>query len=894
MTGKPVLKRLLIAGLMLVCCLLVVSTAFAKGTGPVRATITLQNNYLKLDMDDGTGQWVLSTTGGDPAVGSDNNLALTYLGGATTFATLRVYPTRSTRDDIIGPGDVGGGTGGIPGGGTPGGGTSPGGDNGGSSSSDEIKDFELGADTSFLSAPTAVSTNEIDCLYETGDEAAPIIIAQRVILIHDTLVCTYTLTNVGTQSYTIGFRQLLDLQLGLNDGAPIKVGTQGTFTSEKEWTGGLVPCEFIAYDNANYPSVITRGTLCVEGIQRPKRFILAHGLDIIATKYDYTVTPGLGTVDDSAVAFYWDPYYLGVGDSVTFSFRYGLGYSSNDFEGDFLLSTTSPLSLRFHSGDNPATPAVENGYLSPDPFPVYAYLFNEDPVQTQTSASLTIVLPDGLELDTGEVATKLVSDIAPGHERGVTWKVKPKAGYSGQQEFRVIGSCSPGGAKNVSRDILLPATPQHDTPGGLSLISFPFKCTPADASTALGIPAGSLALYKYDPTTPGYQLYSHTAFDLEPGEGYWIKLLGPTTLSLAGSSKLFSPYEHELKLGNGWNLVGAPFPRGCALDGILVSRNGLDVSLHEAALRGWIKNVFYRWAQSDANPLVGQYEFTWSQKPGAVLEAWRGYWLKVLKDGVSLKFSEAPVVKGGNAPISKLDWQAQLAVRTSSSEDVENFFGVSSADKEGYSPGDLDEPPRGPGEDYVRAYFNDAGLQLARDVRSTATGRQVWHFTVEVGQPSEAVTVSWSDLSGIPRNLQLMLVDEATGQRTFMRTARNYVFSTQTRGATRNFSIVVEPRQQNACLVTSLVLTPNKAGGYSIAFNLAEPAQVTVKVRNLAGTVVATISQQVSGGEGLNTLTWNGLDKTGHPVPSGAYQLELVAETPNGARFNASRLIRVK
>ncbi len=859
MTALRSSRRLLVlTAFSLAYCLLLGLAGFAfareKGAALTRATLTVTNPYIEVALDDETGQWVLYTTGGDPAIASDSSLALTYPGEGTSFATLRVYP--------------------------------------GLGSDDDPSDFVLGEDTEFVTTPAQVASNQFSCVYGTGDEAIPITVQQDLYLIHDAVFCKFTVTNEGDTSQTIGLRQMLDTQLGVNDGAPIKVLGEGIFTEEYTWTGSRVPDSYLAYDNADYPAVMAAGTVRMDGYQRPSKFVVAAWPLISATDFDYTTT-GMPIVFDSAVALWWDNVLLPAGKSIEFAYRYGVGFSDNDFEGDYCLSVSSPLGLRYFSGDNPATPATEDGYLSPDPFRVYAAIANQA-TATLTSASMTIVLPDSLELVAGELPTKPVDNIIARREQTVNWRVKPKAGYSGEQEIRVISSCAPPGAKSLSRMIQLPATPREELPGGVLMVSFPFRCTPADAATAMGFEP---LLYRYDPEAGAYTNYPTTAFNLEPGRGYWLKLFGPTNVALAGTSTVFSPFDYELALGNGWNIVGSPFPRGTSLDGItavrLVGDEDLEVSLQEAAQRGWIKNVFYRWAQDEINPLTGQYEFGWSQEDGAKLAPWAGYWVRALKSDVRLRFTEAALIRRAEEEPVKPTWQAQIAVRTAGRADVENFLGVSEQDFQGYSLCDVDEAPRGPGSDMLRAYFDDGGLALASDIRQDSAPRIIWNFVVEAGEETGDVTLSWSDLSSIPRDMQLVMVDEATGQRTFMRTSSNYSYTAPARGVARSFTIIAEPRAQSAALVTALVCAPSKAGGYSIDFTLGEPAQVTLTVRNLAGSVVRTVTSSAGADQGGNTLIWDGLDQSGRQVPTGPYQLELVAETADGQRFNASRIITV-
>ena len=58
---------------------------------------------------------------------------------------------------------------------------------------------------------------------------------------------------------------------------------------------------------------------------------------------------------------------------------------------------------------------------------------------------------------------------------------------------------------------------------------------------------------------------------------------------------------------------------------------------------------------------------------------------------------------------------------------------------------------------------------------------------VKPRQAGAAVTITWPNLSELPDKLVAYLVDPATGQRLYMRTARSYSFRTGANGARRDF-----------------------------------------------------------------------------------------------------------
>ena len=94
-------------------------------------------------------------------------------------------------------------------------------------------------------------------------------------------------------------------------------------------------------------------------------------------------------------------------------------------------------------------------------------------------------------------------------------------------------------------------------------------------------------------------------------------------------------------------------------------------------------------------------------------------------------------------------------------------------------------------------------------------------------------------------------------------------------------------------MFSNIIVNPGRAGGrvaptYSIAYNLSIPASVSVSIMTAGGHPVAQIvSRAVTAGD--NSLTWNGLDDAGRPVPAGSYFLQFQAATTDG---QTTRMVR--
>jgi hypothetical protein len=92
--------------------------------------------------------------------------------------------------------------------------------------------------------------------------------------------------------------------------------------------------------------------------------------------------------------------------------------------------------------------------------------------------------------------------------------------------------------------------------------------------------------------------------------------------------------------------------------------------------------------------------------------------------------------------------------------------------------------------------------------------------------------------------------------------------------------------------VTSATASPTRAGQVSIAYALSAPADVEVRIRNVAGRLVARL---MAGDQrpGASSQTWNGRAYGGARAPGGLYLCEIVARTEDGQAARAVAPVRL-
>jgi len=274
----------------------------------------------------------------------------------------------------------------------------------------------------------------------------------------DTLQIAYTALNQDTVAHDIGVRIMLDTMLGTNDGAPFRIPEVGEVTTEREFTGADVPIYWEAFESlTNVTSAKSRGTL-INSDDMPNRIVFADWPHIIGTPWDLVIDPALSVAGDSAVGVYWHPVAVQAGQSITRTTFYGL--SGMAINGNIALSM-------------PGTLTVENGSLTPNPFPVTAYVSNTGTL-TMSGVTATLTLPAGLTLDSGTLA-QTIGTVVAGDSQQVSWSVKATGTTTGMLTVSALLQGTNLPAKTVSETITIPVVDVATTTA-LSATPNPAEC----------------------------------------------------------------------------------------------------------------------------------------------------------------------------------------------------------------------------------------------------------------------------------------------------------------------------------------------------------------------------------------------------------------------------------
>jgi hypothetical protein len=328
----------------------------------------------------------------------------------------------------------------------------------------------------------------------------------------------------------------------------------------------------------------------------------------------------------------------------------------------------------------------------------------------------------------------------------------------------------------------------------------------------------------------------------------------------------------------------------------------------------------YHWAalpwstlQQANTPVLGECGWAWTGSGYVLLyadasfgaqsqmEPWQGYWVWAKQSGaITFPFPPAQTPDAGAKPeeatraLEQGGWYVRLVAQAGALTDSCNLFGVTTlgAGQGGFRAA---EPPAADtSPSLTLCFLSPTGQERdAVDLRSPFAGAASWEFAVETDLPDADVTLTWPSLAGVPRELDLVLVDEDTGAMRYMRTTTSYTFRSAPQGGSRRFRIAARNASGAGLVVTALTATPTRGGTVAISYALSRAAAVEVTVYTLAGEVVARPAQSEQAAAGTNTLYWDSRGAGDALLPPGLYLCEVKAYADDGQVARAVRTFQL-
>jgi len=510
-------------------------------------------------------------------------------------------------------------------------------------------------------------------------------------------------------------------------------------------------------------------------------------------------------------------------------------------------------------------------------------------VRTSAGVRLAGVAVEARALDGTVVSTAVTSDAGAytiNDVPGGSYNVVPAlAGYVFEPEsegVQVAGDRSDVDFVAVSVHRVALAT-------GLGMVAFPVL--PRNLNPVANMPAG-VSVWRWDPTAvpPGYlRGVAGTLPDqmsMDPGRSWWLQNTTGAAVNIdvpgdpVDTSRAFT-----LQLEQGWNMAGNMLKGDLAWSNLAITpgERVRDYGYIYNPANGSYQLVTGTVAGSDLVNVIGAVH---------VIPQNAGFWIKSdVRRTVQVSTVIAADADTAAAPEPKFtagDYLVPIVAKAAGRADVCSVAGIVAENDGSYT---MDNPPAV--SPYVDLYFEGEGdRRLAWDVRSSAAGTASWNFVVATDIDGATVEVSLPDLSMVPNDKAVYLVDQATGKRVYARTVQTYSYAAD-EGGQRRFTLEVAPKTNGSLVVTGASAVET-GQGVALSYVLAQPAQVTVQVTNVAGRTVRTLGTGTVAAAGANTAVWNLCSDSGTRVPRGRYLLRVTAAAEDGQQNTTMVSVQVK
>jgi len=581
--------------------------------------------------------------------------------------------------------------------------------------------------------------------------------------------------------------------------------------------------------------------------------------------------------------------------------------------------------------DAPTTiglPQFAQGDLFQNPFPVRVYVdnvggfgfdgkefeLNDVRVRLEFPANAGVTIT-GAPASSPHTLERTIQTVAPREDEFLNFQATLDENVTGVVPYKVIIEAQPGFVrKEINGTINVAARPRLEIAKDANMLTLPYTFQDTSLETIFApwldpnVPGGDMQFYRYDAGQQGYVI-TNTA---ERGTAFWV-IYDKTGDSAVISNYAGSPTQsslnnaQQLNLRPGFNMIGNPHNYQIPINqinGVSAGANQISRTFQEMVDLGYVQSFLSYW-----DPELKDYVFVPASE--GVMMPHQGYWINVLTaDNLSINYPPVflPFVpdvsrnntRGTAAPVTQTenDWSLKITGRTRSSVDSDNAIGIARNRTE-VNRRQVGEPPMAPVQDLsiaVQQNVNGKDQLMARAYTDKNT-RNEWTVKVTSKKAGD-VTISWPNLSQIPKNVRLTLVDGAANIRRQVRQTSGYTFRMEKPG-TRELTIVSEPGGNPAPVIGNVIAT--RGGGdnkspnnpFTIAYTLGSDATTTVRILSAKGQEVYVVTRGRADRAGENTVTWNLRNSANQAVAPGTYRVEIIAESDTGERVRRTVAINV-
>ncbi|MFN3421260.1 MAG: FlgD immunoglobulin-like domain containing protein, partial [Armatimonadota bacterium] len=446
---------------------------------------------------------------------------------------------------------------------------------------------------------------------------------------------------------------------------------------------------------------------------------------------------------------------------------------------------------------------------------------------------------------------------------------------------------------------------------GLFMISLPITVD-KQWHEILGISEEEMKLAIYSPTDGRYRLYKELTSDErkpKPGAGVWVKLDNPVQIKVTGTlPRTREPF--VINLQPGWQIIGVPWQTKWT--NLRVRKDTEELSLLEAADRGWVADVLWTWDNE-----IGDYMMVWAGVTGIglleTLDITKAYWILALTDCQLVIPPKADAMRG--IPLSRKRLAENGFVFGLTAEDGQakrrvwlGFVNATLGRGRNGRSIQAPLPPNSPEASNLQiAVVGDDGNLMAMDLKAGTMKKIEWDVIVRWaghGQRSiwgsrqqtnpDEIILTWDGLGYLPKGMSAFLVDSVTGARRYMRTQSSYLFRPQDGETERRFKVILEQGETGLLRILNLRATPVRGQGVTIQFALTKPATTKVEILTITGRQIAIVEAGQHRTAGQNTSIWRGVDGQGRKLPVGVYLVRVHAQDEEGRQVQAVTTVNLR
>ncbi|MFO7946427.1 MAG: carboxypeptidase regulatory-like domain-containing protein [Armatimonadota bacterium] len=412
---------------------------------------------------------------------------------------------------------------------------------------------------------------------------------------------------------------------------------------------------------------------------------------------------------------------------------------------------------------------------------------------------------------------------------------------------------------------------------GLSMVAVPIDPETTDFHAAFG----NAGVARWDAATGQYITHAdpdNPLLELAPGRGYFVRTDGSVTNYVAGTP-VSTSIGFDLNLTQDWTMVGNPYP------------TALQWSRLGVASGGAVKDYGFIY-----DPAINDYRLVADVQGVGILNTipnGAGFWMH--SDTAKTVHINAPLAtaEASEPAMTFGDGDYLIPLQASAGGTVDGCAAAGVAQNAAAMPdgGQIMNPPT-IGADVDLYFVADDGRKLSYDVHSAGASSHTWEFEVQTAGDMP-VTLSLPDLSAVPAEKQVNLIDTASDRRIYARTVQGYTYEASA-DQPRRFKLEVTDRTAAALVVSSATATMADGGHVTLSYALSQPASVSVNVMNISGRRIRTVAAGQARSAGVNTESWDLRNDHGSMVPTGRYMLCIRAQTDSGQQVQSIVPVQVK